>query len=209
MMTMRISRRCLQSSRATSRVGSTEAVECETLNEKRQRTPLPFLFGSVVRSVGGDHGSDDRQNNQRNPDGGCRRACVCFFNDHRGLDHGLGQVAGKTGRSSSRQSGRENEFLHNYPPDTGVMLHQRSNRHPRFTSWVFLSSKISGMQTHLAPTTTHPVAFSSNKQHLSTDFGQSEEFRDMLIVEPDAPIRRPPSDLARVVRAVNAVIGPA
>src|SRR6056297_768424 len=65
------------------------------------------------------------------------------------------------------------------------------------------------MQTHLAPTTTHPVAFSSNKQHLSTDFGQSEEFRDMLIVEPDAPIRRPPSALARVVRAVNAVIGPA
>src|SRR6056297_4124759 len=159
------------------------------LNEKRQRNPLPFLFGFVIRSVGGNCSGDDRQNNQRNPDGGCRRACVGFFNNDRSLDNGLGQVAGKTGRSSSRQSGRENEFLHNYPPDTGVTLQQRSNRHPRLTSWVFLSSKISGMQTHLALTTAHPVAFSSNKQHLSADFGQSEEFRDMLIVEPDTPIR--------------------
>src|SRR6056297_2393279 len=134
MMTMRISRRCLRSSRATSWVGSTEAPQRETLNEKRQRVPLPFLFGSVIQSVGCNCGSDDRQNNQRNPDGGCRRACVGFFNDDRSLNNGLGQVAGKTGRSSSRQSGRENEFLHNYPPDTGVTLQQRSNRHPRLTS---------------------------------------------------------------------------
>ena len=39
---------------------------------------------------------------------------------------------------------------------------------------------------------------SSNKQHLRADFGQTEQFGDMFVVEANATVRTAPPDLARV-----------
>ena len=61
---------------------------------------------------------------------------------------------------------------------------------------------------------TRAYLHKSNKVHeskqlnLCSDVGQSEQFFDMLVVETYAPIRRLPSDLARVARAMNTVILP-
>ena len=47
-----------------------------------------------------------------------------------------------------------------------------------------------------------------DQQDLSADFCQLEQLHDLLVVQSDAAVRRPPPDLARVVGPVDTVGGP-
>ena len=48
-----------------------------------------------------------------------------------------------------------------------------------------------------------------NQQHLTAVLDQGEQLFDVLVIKPDAAIRRPPPDLAGVMGAVDPIVGPA
>ena len=54
-----------------------------------------------------------------------------------------------------------------------------------------------------------PPLIASNQQHLGAHLGHRKQFGDVLIIKPDTAVRRLAANLARVVRAVDAVILPA
>src|SRR6056297_3641950 len=60
-----------------------------------------------------------------------------------------------------------------------------------------------------APSCRSALQGRSDHEHLGAHVGEFVKLEDMLVVEPDAAVRRPAPDLPRVVGAVDAVIRPA
>ncbi len=58
----------------------------------------------------------------------------------------------------------------------------------RLTSYKLLISYLNQMQLHLAVVLAETHEFRLNKQHLRTNLGHSEQFRDVLIEQTDAAI---------------------